>query len=141
MILLPDTYMAIHNRCSPEWRGALVFIRSIGAGSSENGTAGATYQLCGDKLATNSVAGAYLSGDFTLRIDVTQGCQPITEPMVITKAEGNLIYQINQRPALEVFARLLKGPLAEDIRRAVRVIFVGLPARPPAKTASPTGNT
>jgi small ligand-binding sensory domain FIST len=48
--------------------------------------------------------------------------------MVITKAERNLIYEINDRPAIDVFARLLKGPLAEDIRRALMVLFVGLPA-------------
>jgi small ligand-binding sensory domain FIST len=128
MILLPDSYQGNPQPLLTGMARRAGFRPVIGAGSSENGTTGATYQLCGDKLATNSVAGAYLSGDFTLRIDITQGCQPITEPMVITKAEGNLIYEINQRPALEVFARLLKGPLAEDIRRAVSVIFVGLPA-------------
>jgi small ligand-binding sensory domain FIST len=48
--------------------------------------------------------------------------------MVITKAEKNLIYEINGRPALEVFARTLKGPLAEDLRRALLVLFIGLPA-------------
>ncbi len=48
--------------------------------------------------------------------------------MTITKAEGNLIYEINDRPAIEVFAKLLKGPLAEDVRRALMVLFVGLPS-------------
>jgi small ligand-binding sensory domain FIST len=100
----------------------------IGAGTTENGTAGATFQLCGDKMASNSIAGAYLSGDFDSHIDITQGCQPITAPMTITKAEGNLIHEIDGRPAIEVFAKLLKGPLAEDIRRALMVLFVGLPA-------------
>ena len=128
MILLPDSYQGNPQPLLTGMALRAGFHPVIGAGSSENGTTGATYQLCGDKLVTNSVAGAYLSGNFTLRIDITQGCQPITEPMVITKAEGNLIYEINRRPALEVFARLLKGPLAEDIRRAVSVIFVGLPA-------------
>jgi small ligand-binding sensory domain FIST len=128
MILLPDSYQGNPQPLLAGMARRAGFHPVIGAGSSENGTTGATYQLCGDKLATNSVAGAYLSGDFTLRVDITQGCQPITEPMVITKAERNLIYEINGRPALEIFARLLKGPLAEDVRRAVSVIFVGLPA-------------
>jgi small ligand-binding sensory domain FIST len=100
----------------------------VGAGATENGAAGATFQLCADKLASNTVAGAYLSGEFALHIDITQGCQPISEPMTITKAEENLIYEINDRPAIEVFAKLLKGPLAEDLRRALMVLFVGLPS-------------
>jgi small ligand-binding sensory domain FIST len=128
MILLPDSYQGNPQPLLAGMARRAGFHPVIGAGSSENGIAGATYQLCGDTLATNSVAGAYLCGDFTLRVDITQGCQPITEPMVITKAERNLIYEINGRPALEIFARLLKGPLAEDVRRAVSVIFVGLPA-------------
>lgn len=128
MILLPDTY---NGNPQPLLQGMAVkagFHPTVGAGSTENGAAGATFQLCGDKVASNSIAGAYLSGDFDVHIDITQGCQPISEPMVITKAEGNIIHEINHRPAIEAFARLLKGPLAEDIRRALMVLFVGLPA-------------
>jgi small ligand-binding sensory domain FIST len=128
MILLPDTYNGNPQPLLESMASKAGFHRVVGAGSTENGTLGATFQLCGDKLATNSVAGAYLSGDFEAHVDITQGCQPISESMVITKAEGNLIYEINDRPAIEVFARLLKGPLAEDIRRALMVLFVGVPA-------------
>jgi small ligand-binding sensory domain FIST len=128
MVLLPDTYNGNPQRLLQTMAGKAGFHPVIGAGSTENGTAGATFQLCGDKVATNSVAGAYLSGSFKTYIDITQGCQPIAPPMEITKADGNLIYEIDHRPAIEVFAKLLKGPLAEDIRRALMVLFVGLPA-------------
>jgi small ligand-binding sensory domain FIST len=70
----------------------------------------------------------YISGNLETHIDITQGCQPITQAMTITKAERNLIHEIDHQPALEVFAKLLKGPLAEDLRRALMVLFVGLPA-------------
>jgi small ligand-binding sensory domain FIST len=128
MILLPDSYNGNPQPLLGSMAMKAGFHPVVGAGSSEDGSAGATFQLCGDKLASNAIAGAYLSGDFSVRVDITQGCQPISEPMVITKAEGNLIHEINHRPALEVFARLLKGPLAEDLRRALMVLFVGLPA-------------
>jgi len=128
MILLPDSYNGNPQALLQSMADKAGFHPVIGAGSTENGEAGATFQLCGDKVASNSVAGAYLSGEFDVHVDITQGCQPISEPMLITKAEGNLIYEINGRPAIEAFARLLKGPLAEDIRRALMVLFVGLPA-------------
>jgi small ligand-binding sensory domain FIST len=128
MVLLPDTYNGNPQPLLQSMASKAGFHPVVGAGSTENGTMGATYQLCGDKVATNSVAGAYLSGGFKAHVDITQGCQPISDPMVITKAEGNLIHEINDRPAIEVFARLLKGPLAEDIRRALMVLFVGVPA-------------
>ena len=128
LILLPDSYNGNPQPLLGSMAARAGFHPVVGAGSTESGAAGATFQLCGDKVATNSIAGAYLSGDFNVQVDITQGCQPISEPMVITKAEGNLIHEIDGRPALEVFARLLKGPLAEDLRRALMVLFVGLPA-------------
>ncbi len=128
MILLPDTYNGNPQPLLSAMADKAGFHPVVGAGTTENGAAGATFQLCADKVASNSIAGAYLSGDFDLHIDITQGCQPISAPMTITKAEGNLIYEINDRPAIEVFAKLLKGPLAEDLRRALMVLFVGLPS-------------
>jgi small ligand-binding sensory domain FIST len=127
LVLLPDTYNAQpqHLLNSVERAG---FVPVIGAGASESGTARTTYQLGTDRVSNNAVAALALSGGFEAHIDITQGCQPITEPMMITKADGHLIHEIDGRPALEVFARLLKGPLAEDIRRALQVLFVGLPA-------------
>ncbi|HMA79859.1 MAG TPA: FIST N-terminal domain-containing protein [Candidatus Binatia bacterium] len=128
MILLPDTYNGNPQPLLDAMAAKAGFHPVVGAGSSENGAVGATFQLCGNKVTSNSLAGAYISGEFKVHVDITQGCQPITEPMVITKAERNLIHEIDGRPALEVFARLLKGPLAEDLRRALMVLFVGLPA-------------
>jgi small ligand-binding sensory domain FIST len=128
MILLPDTYNGNPQPLLQTMANRAGFYPVVGAGTTENGSAGATFQVCGDKLASNSVAGVYLSGQFNFHIDITQGCQPISEPMTITKAQGNLIYEINDRPAIEVFAKLLKGPLAADLRRALMVLFVGLPS-------------
>jgi small ligand-binding sensory domain FIST len=128
MILLPDTYNGNPQPLLAAMAKKAGFHAVIGAGTTENGSAGATFQLCADKIGSNSIAGAYLSGEFDVHIDITQGCQPISQPMTITKAEGNLIHEIDDRPAIEVFAKLLKGPLAEDIRRALMVLFIGLPA-------------
>jgi len=128
MLLFPDTYNGNAQSLLQAIAARAGFHPIAGAGASENGAAGATYQLCGDKLATNALAGMYISGAFNTHIDITQGCQPITQPMTITKAENNFIHEIDHRPALEVFAQLLKGPLAEDLRRALTVLFVGVPA-------------
>jgi small ligand-binding sensory domain FIST len=128
LALFPDTYNGQPQRLLQALEQEGGFVPVVGAGAAESGTTQATYQLCGDALTTNAVAGMVLSGSFHASIDITQGCQPLTGPMVITKAEKNLIFEIDNRPALDVFARLLKGPLAEDIRRALTVLFVGLPA-------------
>jgi small ligand-binding sensory domain FIST len=137
LALFPDTYNGQPQPMMESLKNNAGFVPVIGAGSSENGTAQATYQLCGDSLDTNAVAGLLLDGSFEVLIEITQGCQPITKPMVISRAEGNLIYEIDHRPALEVFAQTLKGPLAEDLRRALMYLFIGLPADRAANSVRP----
>jgi small ligand-binding sensory domain FIST len=137
LTLFPDTYNGQPQPLLESLQTKAGFIPVIGAGSSENGTAQATYQLCGESIDTNAVAGLLFDGAFEALIEITQGCQPITKPMVITKAEKNLIHEIDHRPALEAFAQTLKGPLAEDLRRALMYLFVGLPADRQANSVRP----
>ena len=137
LALFPDTYNGQAQKLLQAIESATGFVPVVGAGSSENGMAQVTYQLCGDALDTNAVAGLHIGGSFETQIEITQGCQPITKPMVITRAEQNLIYEIDHRPALEVFARTLKGPLAEDLRRALMYLFVGLPADAKENSVAP----
>ncbi|MBI3000568.1 MAG: FIST C-terminal domain-containing protein, partial [Deltaproteobacteria bacterium] len=128
LVLFPDPYNAQPSRLFEGIEEGLGSLPVVGAGSSENGSRGKTYQLFGDKITSNSISGFWLNGPFQSSIDITQGCQPITEPMVITKAQGNLILELDHRPAFEVFAKVIKGPLLEDIGRALAFVFAGLPA-------------
>jgi small ligand-binding sensory domain FIST len=128
LALFPDTYNGQPQRLLESLHDERGFTPVVGAGASEGGAAQATYQLGVAGITNNAVAGLHLEGSFQSHVEITQGCQPISDPMVITKSEGNLIYEINERPALEVFSSLLKGPLATDLRRALSVLFVGLPA-------------
>lgn len=137
LLLLPDAYNGQPQRMLESIERQAGFVPVIGAGSSEDGRHGATYQLCGDEVANNAVAGLRLSGDFECSIEITQGCQPVTEPMVVTKAQNNLIFEIDNRPAFEVFARVIKGPLLDDLRRALTYVFVGLPSSPDQRGLAP----
>ena len=128
LALFPDTYNGQPQRILESLHDERGFTPVVGAGASENGAAQSTYQLGITGITNNAVAGLYLDGSLQTHIEITQGCQPISDPLVITKADRNLIYEINERPALEVFTALLKGPLATDLRRALSVLFIGLPA-------------
>ena len=102
----------------------------VGAASSENGSHGRTYQFYEDRVTSNSVVGFSLSGAFETVIDITQGCQPVGEPMRITKAQENLIFEIDGRSAFEVFVELVGKPFQQDLRRALAFVFAGLPPDP-----------
>lgn len=137
LALFPDTYNGQPNRLLRGISQQIGFVPVVGAGSSESGSAQATYQLCGEECQSNAVAGLHLSGLFEAAVDITQGCQPITSPMVITRAERNLIFELDHRPAVEAFLSVLKGPLADDLRRALMFVFVGLPPTPDRMSIAP----
>lgn len=102
----------------------------VGAAASENGSHGRTCQFHEDQVTSNSVVGFSLSGAFEPLIDITQGCQPVGQPLVVTRAHENLVFEINERPAFEVFAELIGTPFQQDLRRALSFVFVGLPPDP-----------
>ncbi len=137
LVLLPDPYNGQPQRLFRGIEREVGFLPAVGAGSSENGTHGKTYQLCGEKIGTNALSGFLLAGPFGSSIGITQGCQPITDSMVITKAEGNLIQEIDHRPAFEIFTKVVRGPLLDDLRRALAFVFIGLPADPQQNRAAP----
>ncbi len=67
-----------------------------------------------------------VSGDVTLAGAVSQGCVPIGEPWTVTKAEGNLIHEIGNRPAYEVLARTFNELPRAEQERAQGNLMLGL---------------
>lgn len=101
--------------------------------------AGATmFELYNAERAQGALAGVALSG---LRpvIGVAQGCAPIGEPYVITRAEGNVVREIGSRPAFEVLTEAVHA-LAEGPARIQQAgLFAGL-AMDPAKSPLERGD-
>ncbi len=137
LVLLPDPYNGRADQVLHEVGENYGFVPVVGAGSSEDGSQGKTFQLCGERITTNALSGLLLTGSFDSSIGVSQGCQPVSKPMVITKAQGNIIFEIDHRPAFEVFTQTIKGPLLEDLRRALNFVFIGLPVDTQKNSVAP----
>ena len=126
---MPDSYNGQAQEMLQAMEREIGYSPVIGAGSSESGVAGRDISnVLTTRLPPMPSRVSICRARFESFIDITQGCQPITEPLVITRADGNIIYEIDNRPAFEVFTSVLKGPLLEDLRRALMYVFVGLPA-------------
>jgi small ligand-binding sensory domain FIST len=98
----------------------------VGGAAGCRGVDRQTYQWCGDKVAAHGVAGAVWTGSFSTHIGVAQGCQPIGEPYVISKAEGNLIYEIAGRTAWHILQESLEALSEEDIERVPYALHAGI---------------
>ena len=81
-------------------------------------------------MASKALAGLYLAGDLHRSIGITQGCQPLGPSARITAGDGNVILELDGRPALEVLRSRLPGPLAGSLDRLGGHLFVGLPPDP-----------
>jgi small ligand-binding sensory domain FIST len=78
------------------------------------------------EVFTEGTIGLALSGDVVVDTVVAQGCRPIGELMRVTRCEGNLLYELDDRPALEVLQELFSALDARDQHLASTALFVGV---------------
>jgi hypothetical protein len=86
-------------RFLPLWGG--------GAGNNFNNFASPTYQYCDDEVITDGVSYALLSGKAQAGWAISHGCIPIGSERIVTRGQGNIIYEIDGKPAMEVFEEYL----------------------------------
>lgn len=70
------------------------------------------------------VVGVQLFGPIAIRTVISQGCCPIGERYVVTRAEQNMVFELGGKPAItrlqEVFESL-EGPRRRDAHRALHI--------------------
>jgi small ligand-binding sensory domain FIST len=106
--------------------GAAVPKNWIIGGGAVGGVDGGDVWLDG-RVAPGGLAGLQISGAPRVVVGLAHGCRPVGQPLTITRARGNLILELDGRPAFEPFARLCREPLLADLRRAASFVFAGLP--------------
>ncbi len=134
VVVLPDVRGLDPHALLTRFDDALGFVPLVGAVA-----AGMTlFELVNTDAAQGGLAGLALAGIEPV-VGVAQGCMPIGEPYVITRADGNVVHTIGSRPAIEVLKDAIRtvegGP--ERIQRAG--IFAGL-AMDPAKSPLERGD-
>ena len=94
-------------RFLPMWGG--------GANVDINSWAPPTYQYCDDEVITDGVSYALLSGKAQAGWAISHACIPIGGERIVTRSKGNIIYEIDGKPAMEVFDEYLpEGAITHD---------------------------
>ena len=82
--------------------------------------------LLNEEVYERGVVAVAVSGAVSIRTVVSQGCRPIGERYVITKAENNVIHELGGASALQRLEDMFKS-LSEDERQmAHRALHIGL---------------
>ncbi|MDD5223222.1 MAG: FIST N-terminal domain-containing protein [bacterium] len=97
----------------------------FGGVSADNWSFKQTYQYHDDQAVSDGVAWALLSGPAHIHSGVNHGCVPIGVKRRVTKAEGNIIYRIDDRPALEVLKEYLLPEEIDNWGKAVINLCLG----------------
>ena len=71
-----------------------------------------------------------IRGDFNYIIGITQGCQPVGDPLVITKSENNIIIELDNKPAYEVLKGHVPQTILENPNDLIHTLFIGFSPDP-----------
>ncbi|MCX8030017.1 MAG: FIST C-terminal domain-containing protein [Thermodesulfovibrionales bacterium] len=84
-------------------------IKYVGGGSGDNLRFLKTFQFTNDEIASDTVASALILTHKPIGISVYHGWQPISPPFVVTKAKGNIIYELDWQNAFDVYKDFIEN--------------------------------
>jgi small ligand-binding sensory domain FIST len=105
-----------------EARERIPLVGGIAAGGRQPG---AQALILDDAVHVEGAVGAVVSGLPVLTV-VSQGCRPIGHEAVITRCEGNVVYELAGRPALERLRGEIAALSSEEQALAARGLLAGL---------------
>lgn len=68
-----------------------------------------------DGLLCDSISGVIFSSEIPVATTLSQGCQPISDFCTITKSDERAILEIDHKPALEIFQKVLRQYAAKKL--------------------------
>jgi small ligand-binding sensory domain FIST len=81
--------------------------------------------ILGNAVQDQGAVGVLLEGDLGLRCIVSQGCRPIGRPLVITRAENNVIFELGGRTPYEYLQELWNTLSPRDQELFRRGLHIG----------------
>jgi small ligand-binding sensory domain FIST len=78
-----------------------------------------------DRVVRSGAVGVLLGPGVSVETVVSQGCRPIGTPLVVTRAEGNVVYELGGRPALERLGEVAETMPEEERAALYRGVHLG----------------
>ena len=80
-----------------------------------------------DTVVSGGISGVLFSSEVPVVTGHTQGCTPFSPRHVISACERNIIIELDNQPALDVFKEDVGEVIARDLQRVAGYIFAGFP--------------
>ena len=125
-LLLADPYSTPIESVFSEIERCCPGASAIGGVASGGSDLGENRMVYNGAIVTEGMVGVALWGPVTVRTLVSQGCKPIGERYVVTKAERNIIYELGGAPVLDRLQATLDKLGEQGGRQAARSLQVGI---------------
>ena len=99
---------------------------AIGGVASGGSDLGENRMVYNGTVVTEGMTGVALWGPLTVRMLVSQGCKPIGERYVVTKAERNIIYELGGASPLQRLQATLDELGSDRGRQAAKALQIGI---------------
>jgi small ligand-binding sensory domain FIST len=129
LLLFPDSFSFQSHLFFDGFENSYGYVPMIGGAAAEDGKDEKTYQFHGTDVKYDSIAGLALSGNFRTEVGITRSCQPIGESFQITKADGNMIYEMDGRPAYDILLESISSIEFKNPDQIFQSVFFGVPLR------------
>lgn len=97
----------------------------VGGSAGNNFEGSTTYQFSNGQVLSDGVVGVLVSGDFTHRLGVSHGSRPVGLFRTITRAEKNLILEIDGRPAIDFLHGFIDAERVRDYGQVLNLFELG----------------
>ncbi len=128
LILLTDPFTFPVDEFIASTRRAHPGLALIGGLASAAKGPGGNRLLIGGRVTRHGAVGVLLEDDVGATSVVSQGCRPIGQPFTVTRSEGNVLFELGGRPALDRVLEMLESLPPEDRQLATRGLHCGIAA-------------
>jgi small ligand-binding sensory domain FIST len=125
LVLLPDPFTFPADRVLDGIAEQAPDVTVVGGLASAARGPGGNRLVLDGAVHHGGAVGVVLPRGVATSVVVSQGCRPIGEPMVVTRATGTLVEELASEPALPRLLRLLEGLDPADRNLAARGLHIG----------------
>jgi small ligand-binding sensory domain FIST len=98
----------------------------VGGMASAAGAPGGNRLVLDGEVADGGGVGVVLPAEVATTVVVSQGCRPVGDPMIVTRAEGNLLVELAGRPALDRLEELVEAAGPDERHQLATGLQMGI---------------
>ncbi|MBA2485863.1 MAG: FIST C-terminal domain-containing protein [Nitrospira sp.] len=126
LMLLADPFSTPMQEVLTVIEGRYPHARALGGLAGGGQDIGENRLFLDDQVYSDGLVGVALGGSISIRTVISQGCRPIGDRFIVTKAEHNVIQELGGVPALHCLQTVF-GQLTTDERaQAQRALHIGI---------------